>query len=102
MGGQSKRRKLKRYNDKKFVFGWEDSDDTSVDINPLYNQRKQITMFGRGTIGGIDAREVSGSQVQSERERWMNMHWSEKPLDQMRDRDWRIFKEDFNMQVDKI
>ncbi|EPE03955.1 pre-mrna-splicing atp-dependent rna helicase prp28 [Ophiostoma piceae UAMH 11346] len=24
-------------------------------------------------------------------------HWSEKPLDQMRERDWRIFKEDFSI-----
>lgn len=26
-------------------------------------------------------------------------HWSEKPLDQMKERDWRIFKEDFNIST---
>lgn len=28
---------------------------------------------------------------------WDDRHWTEKPLDQMTERDWRIFKEDFNI-----
>lgn len=31
--------------------------------------------------------------------RFDERHWSEKPLDQMRERDWRIFKEDFNIST---
>ncbi len=26
-------------------------------------------------------------------------HWSEKPLSEMKERDWRIFKEDFDIHV---
>ncbi|CAN0376658.1 unnamed protein product, partial [Discosporangium mesarthrocarpum] len=26
-------------------------------------------------------------------------HWSEKPLDDMKERDWRIFREDFDIRV---
>jgi ATP-dependent RNA helicase DDX23/PRP28 len=26
-------------------------------------------------------------------------HWSDKPLDEMKDRDWRIFREDFSIQA---
>jgi hypothetical protein len=29
--------------------------------------------------------------------KWDERHWSEKPLDEMRERDWRIFKEDYNI-----
>jgi hypothetical protein len=36
--------------------------------------------------------------VQKERRiNYADRHWTEKPLDQMRERDWRIFKEDFNI-----
>lgn len=30
---------------------------------------------------------------------WDDRHWSEKPLKQMAERDWRIFKEDFNIST---
>lgn len=30
---------------------------------------------------------------------WDDRHWSEKELDQMQDRDWRIFREDFNIST---
>ena len=26
-------------------------------------------------------------------------HWSQKPLDEMNERDWRIFREDYNIQT---
>ena len=29
--------------------------------------------------------------------KWDERHWSEKPLEDMQERDWRIFKEDFNI-----
>lgn len=28
---------------------------------------------------------------------YADRHWTDKPLDQMKERDWRIFKEDFNI-----
>lgn len=28
-----------------------------------------------------------------------NRHWSHKTLDEMQDRDWRIFREDFNITI---
>lgn len=30
---------------------------------------------------------------------WDDRHWSEKKLEQMLDRDWRIFREDFNIST---
>ena len=29
--------------------------------------------------------------------KWDERHWSEKSVDEMRERDWRIFKEDYNI-----
>jgi ATP-dependent RNA helicase DDX23/PRP28 len=31
------------------------------------------------------------------KQRWDDRHWSEKPVEEMTERDWRIFKEDFNI-----
>ena len=31
--------------------------------------------------------------------KWDERHWSDKPLDDMSERDWRIFKEDYNIQT---
>lgn len=33
------------------------------------------------------------------KQRWDDRHWSQKSLDEMTDRDWRIFREDFNISV---
>lgn len=42
--------------------------------------------------------ELGDMAVQKERKvNYADRHWTEKPLDQMRERDWRIFKEDFNI-----
>ncbi|ORE03761.1 P-loop containing nucleoside triphosphate hydrolase protein [Rhizopus microsporus var. microsporus] len=124
-GGERKKRKIRRMNEKKFVFDWDAGEDTSYDFNPLYANKHNAQMFGRGHIAGIDEKEQKKQQSEfyerllkerrtteemdraSELEqislrkeakvKWDERHWTEKPLDQMRERDWRIFKEDFNI-----
>ncbi len=49
-----KKKKIRRLNDRKFVFDWDAGEDTSVDYNPLYKERHQVQLFGRGHIAGID------------------------------------------------
>ena len=41
-------------NEKKFVFDWDGGDDTSVDYNPIYANKHEVQLFGRGNIAGID------------------------------------------------
>ena len=53
-GIKKKRRRVRRLNDRKFVFDWDATDDTSVDYNPIYKDRHQLQFFGRGQIAGID------------------------------------------------
>ncbi|KNE66223.1 hypothetical protein AMAG_10461 [Allomyces macrogynus ATCC 38327] len=84
MGGEWKKRKVRRVNDRRFVFDWDAGEDTSVDVNPLYNQRVEYTALYR----------KSGKQVVVD-----NRHWSEKRLSEMKERDWRIFKEDFDIST---
>ncbi|KAJ3043102.1 DEAD (Asp-Glu-Ala-Asp) box polypeptide 23 [Rhizophlyctis rosea] len=127
MGAEKRRRKVRRMNEKKFVFDWDAQEDTSVDFNPLYANRHEAQMYGRGLIAGIDLKEQKKHRAQfydeilSERrteeeigraeeliqlekakERktaWDDRHWSEKPLTEMKERDWRIFKEDYNIST---
>ena len=35
LGGEKKRRKMRRLADRKFVFDWDTGEDTSVDFNPM-------------------------------------------------------------------
>lgn len=122
----SAKKKRKRTTEKKFNFEWNEEEDTSYDYNPIYQQRAEAHFFGRGRLGGFtdDATERSTQAfiaamverdpesgraraeaiLEMERRRrdeggraQLDKHWSEKKLEHMRERDWRIFKEDFNI-----
>ena len=49
--------RIARTQQKKFVFDWNADEDTSHDINPIYAQRHDVQLFGRGHIAGIDIKE---------------------------------------------
>eukprot|EP01134_Creolimax_fragrantissima_P001323 CFRG1323T1 len=126
VGKEKQKRRVRRMNEKKFTFDWDDGDDTGVDHNSLYKERHQVhAMFGRGHFGGIDIRQqrkeadhfysdflekrrtedenekeverVKTAEGKIARKKHDDRHWSDKPLDQMAERDWRIFREDFNI-----
>ena len=56
LGIIKKKRRVRRLNDRKFVFDWDAGDDTSVDYNPIYKEKHQVQFFGRGHIAGIDVK----------------------------------------------
>jgi ATP-dependent RNA helicase DDX23/PRP28 len=64
---------------KKFKFDWDLSEDTS------YNYEPEIDI------------DISRKNDDIDLEIKNDKHWSEKSRDEMCDRDWRIFKEDFNI-----
>ncbi|PVZ97594.1 hypothetical protein BB558_006445 [Smittium angustum] len=125
IGGEKPKRRARKVNNKSFVFDWDAKDDTSQDYNVLYSQRYEPQFFGRGHIAGFDVKEqmakksqfyqnllserrtqeevdrarelVTISQKKEARVQWDDRHWSEKKLAEMKERDWRIFKEDFNI-----
>ena len=124
----SAHKKRRRTTERKFNFEWSQEEDTSPDYNPLYNQRAEVSFFGRGRLAGFDdtaadaaarkyataledrdgeagstrAREIMEMERRRKEEAGrtaIDKHWSEKKLEHMRERDWRIFKEDFNIST---
>ena len=45
LGVVKKKRRIRRLNDRKFVFDWDAGEDTSVDYNPLYAYRTYFMLF---------------------------------------------------------
>ncbi|EIW60006.1 DEAD-domain-containing protein [Trametes versicolor FP-101664 SS1] len=116
LGVDKKKRRIRKMNDRKFVFDWDEQDDTYNAETPgaIGSQRQGGgVMFGRGHIAGMDdgggtivpGRKGGDGMVLAdplERRRAAKTgiderHWSEKSLDEMKERDWRIFREDFSI-----
>lgn len=123
----SAKKKRRRTTERKFNFEWNAEEDTSPDYNPLYSSRAEVNFFGRGRLGGFAEDTDSGAQkyamalkerdadagaarakelMEMERRRKeefgrnsLDKHWSDKKLEHMRERDWRIFKEDYNIST---
>ncbi|KAG6850585.1 hypothetical protein H0H93_011253 [Arthromyces matolae] len=120
LGVDKKKRKIRKMNDRKFVFDWDAQDDTYAEDAPgavgSVRQGAQV-MFGRGRIAGMDDGGGSGQrragggggggiQLADALEVRMatksgldERHWTEKKLDEMKERDWRIFREDFSISA---
>ncbi|GAA5970503.1 hypothetical protein JCM21900_003884 [Sporobolomyces salmonicolor] len=61
---------------------------------------RTVTLFGRGRLGGFDADVEKGNSGKKKvRGALDERHWSEKALGEMRERDWRIFREDFSISA---
>ncbi|KAH9966727.1 P-loop containing nucleoside triphosphate hydrolase protein [Russula dissimulans] len=113
LGVDKKKRKIRKMNERKFVFDWDEQEDTFT-VDPSANigvqrQGAQV-MFGRGHIAGMDdggggrTGSKSDTQLADAMERrkaakhgYDDRHWTEKALDEMKERDWRIFREDFSI-----
>lgn len=116
LGVDKKKRKIRKMNDRKFVFDWDAQDDTFAEDSPVAvgsNRQGAQVMFGRGHLAGMDdgptpgeRRPGVGPQLADDRERRRAVksglderHWSEKSLEEMKERDWRIFREDFSISA---
>lgn len=135
LGTERPKRKIIKAADRfKVNFDWDAGDDTSRDLNPLYQDTHEAALlFGRGFRAGIDRREQKKASAVAETETvrrsrsaagvvetgddrrkaaaradradryddrgdmQVDTHWSEKPREKMTERDWRIFREDFNI-----
>jgi len=127
LGKERKKKRVRRQNDRKFVFDWDNTEDTSTDYNPLYNNRHAAQFYGRGGIGGIDIKAQKKEQIQfygdlleqrrtnvekeqeksrlnkmlkkEEKQKFDDRHWTTKELEYMTERDWRIFREDYSISI---
>lgn len=56
LGIIKKKRRVRRLNDRKFVFDWDASEDTSVDYNSLYKERHQVSHEYTLNINTVNSR----------------------------------------------
>ncbi|GMG19346.1 unnamed protein product [[Candida] boidinii] len=71
----------------KFKFEWDEIEDTSSDYQPL------VSISSSKPLGGDIGRISKNSTI----DKFEGVHWSQKPLDAMTERDWRIMREDFDI-----
>ncbi|WWD20718.1 pre-mRNA-splicing ATP-dependent RNA helicase PRP28 [Kwoniella shandongensis] len=109
-----KKPRLRKANDKKIIFDWNADDDTAAQeqtswAGEVKGKGSGGTTFG-GRLAGFDeggkrrGQEAFGDNHADALERRRagkgtndERHWSEKSLTEMKDRDWRIFREDFSI-----
>ncbi|XP_016685450.2 DEAD-box ATP-dependent RNA helicase 21 [Gossypium hirsutum] len=126
-----KKRVIKPSEKFRFSLDWENTEDTSGDMNSLYrNPHEALLLFDRGFRAGMDRRDQKKLAAKNEEMREeirkkegveekpeeavvqrlkeaaantydtfdmrVDKHWSEKKLEEMTERDWRFFREDFN------
>ncbi len=112
LGQTAKKRKIRKMNDRKFVFDWDEQEDTFSSESPSAvgaSRQGAVVQFGRGHIAGMDdyepGRRGSGNVAdilergKTAKAVFDERHWTEKPLSEMKDRDWRIFREDFSIST---
>ncbi|WFD29029.1 RNA helicase [Malassezia sp. CBS 17886] len=93
-------RKTRRTGDasKRFLFEWDKDEDTSdqASLALLTQNAMPSVLSGRG---GLDGSERGGGSIGRSvlKSTLDDKHWTQKRLDEMRDRDWRIFKEDYEI-----
>ncbi|QDZ25202.1 DEAD-box ATP-dependent RNA helicase [Chloropicon primus] len=97
--GAEKELKAKRGANKyKLNFGWDATEDTTSDLNTLYQKPVEASLlFGRGRRAGAEIQGISRGRKSSRYDIDSDKHWSEKALEKMTERDWRIFREDHNI-----
>ena len=74
----------------KFAFEWQDSDDTLAGYKPITSiSAKELLKQSNGKNSALG--QLEGSHI--------GKHWSQKSFNEMSQRDWRIFNEDFQLTI---
>uniref|UniRef100_A0A672RBP4 RNA helicase n=2 Tax=Sinocyclocheilus grahami TaxID=75366 RepID=A0A672RBP4_SINGR len=100
-----KRRRTRHLNDRKFVFEWDLYRRGFIaGIDLKQQKRDQSRFYGdlmekRRTLEEKEQEELRLKKVRKKeaKQRWDDRHWSQKKMDEMTDRDWRIFREDYSI-----
>lgn len=74
----------------KFNFEWKNDDDTLNNTDSIASQYASYDL-------SKPRRDDIGYAKSKSKKNWDDIHWSEKPLENMKARDWRILKEDFEI-----
>lgn len=85
---ENNKKAKRKPTDKKFVFDWGEEEDTATDSLALQYQVPTLPTSRTDDLG-----------KQPLRGRFEEKHWSDKKLEEMKERDWRIFREDFGISA---
>ncbi len=103
-------KKRQRREANKFNFDWDPADDTSIPLDPVTHayellspdgkarQKAEWMRSGDPETGEERAKKFLEDYERGKKERHrreFGKHWSEMTLEEMTQRDWRIFKENF-------
>ena len=47
----------------------------------------------------MEKERVKKMKKKEAKQKWDDRHWTEKELEGMQERDWRIFREDYNISI---
>ncbi|KAK4698669.1 ATP-dependent RNA helicase DDX23/PRP28, partial [Phenoliferia sp. Uapishka_3] len=72
-------------------------NQVAVVAGSAVGQPPKIGLYGRGMLAGFDREVAGGKRDVKVKGAIDERHWSEKTLDEMKERDWRIFREDFSI-----
>lgn len=96
-------RKTRRAADgnRRFNFEWDEGEDTSDQRSLVWTEgeRMAATLGGRGGLEGSERRAGNGGARSTLKSTLDEKHWSEKRLEEMKERDWRIFREDYEISA---
>ncbi|KAL0487733.1 DEAD-box ATP-dependent RNA helicase [Acrasis kona] len=93
---KEQKKKINKQGDRnRFSFGWNASDDTSRDTLDIPRYESQL-QFGRGKLAGTDLPESSSRKSRLNLNK-LGKPWQEKSIQEMDERDWKILKEDFEI-----
>ncbi|TXT11093.1 hypothetical protein VHUM_01844 [Vanrija humicola] len=91
---------MRKAANKNAIFDWSAADDTSS--APLWSAAGSPARPGSGAHTPVP--DTSGDKYTDALEKRRagkgsndDRHWSEKPLEEMKERDWRIFREDYSI-----
>ncbi|CEP63788.1 mRNA splicing protein PRP28 LALA0_S09e02520g [Lachancea lanzarotensis] len=83
-GSGGLKNQTERNSRRRFNFDWKHEDDTTLGSDPLVNLKASKLLKS----GSLETEEM-----------YMGKHWTEKSLQDMTDRDWRILREDFHIET---
>ncbi|KDN42190.1 P-loop containing nucleoside triphosphate hydrolase protein [Tilletiaria anomala UBC 951] len=106
-GSTKKTRRM--LQDRKYMFDHDMEEDTTDTINPVFQNIIEAKAFSsaakasgiaqlgspKGTSSSAAAATETLERRRGARNAMDEKHWTEKSLEEMRERDWRIFREDF-------
>ncbi|PWZ03702.1 putative U5 snRNP 100 kd protein [Testicularia cyperi] len=89
----------RRPTDKRFTFDWGEEDDTAADSLALHYQLPSAAALSSAKTASGSTTDASLDRYSRYRSRFDDQHWSVKKLEEMKERDWRIFREDFGISA---